>query len=348
MSNKLLSIITSVYNGENFIRQAVESIEQCNKDIADQIELVLVNDGSKDNSQKVIDELCAQYPNIVSFTKPNGGLASGRQFGYEHASGKYITFCDQDDHVEAGYKTFLEWLEQGNGDMLMSNYIQDIDGKKVMDDFIAEDKTYDNRQAGMMMLNLIDQNVLCTQKELQRSGLVRLRYTVWNCIFSREFLLKNDIKIFQFHSSEDDMVLTFQALHHVDKLLVVKESWYCFVIRQGSLSHSKKYTPNMFEKRMKQTAWTLDLLKQCNVPQDRFDKFARVMDTQTALWTFYHESRGAKYANYIQVMRRFASLRPFLSATESRVGNCGKIFLPLLKLHFYGLAYWLNKHITKR
>lgn len=346
--SKMLSVIMSVYNGENFVPKAIEQLENCNHDIADDLEVILVNDGSKDHSLEVCNALKEKYPNIVVYDKPNGGLASGRKFGFEHATGKYITFHDQDDHVEAGYKPFLELIEARGGEILMSNFYEDVAGKKSVNMFLQDERVFNHDEAHLMMLNLVDQNVLCTQKELDAHHLPRLWYSVWNQIFLREFLVKNQVQIMQFHSQEDDMLTTFQSLSCVHTLVTTPKPWYCFVIRAESMSHKAKYIADFFNKRQRQTAWTLDFLKRNDVPQDRLEKFARVMDTQTAIWTFYYESVYSDYKTYRKVMSRYSELRPFLSADESRVGRRGKIYIPLLRHHCYWLAYILNRYILKK
>ena len=93
-----VSIIVPVYNVEKYIAKCLDSlIAQTLKDI----EIIVVNDGSKDNSQKVIDEYVKKHPELViSLTKDNGGLSDARNFGIPYAKGKYVCFVDSDDYIE--------------------------------------------------------------------------------------------------------------------------------------------------------------------------------------------------------------------------------------------------------
>ena len=86
------SIIVPVYNVEKYLAKCIESIlNQTNQDF----ELLLVNDGTKDNSQKIIDEYVAKYPDkVYGFVKENGGLSDARNYGVERAKGEYIIFPD--------------------------------------------------------------------------------------------------------------------------------------------------------------------------------------------------------------------------------------------------------------
>ena len=98
--NKLFSVIMAVYNVENYVQEAVDSIMKQEFSKIDQVEIILINDGSTDNSKEVCLELQEQYPeNIVFIDSKNAGVASARNKGLEIASGKYINFLDPDDSL---------------------------------------------------------------------------------------------------------------------------------------------------------------------------------------------------------------------------------------------------------
>ena len=95
---KKISIIVPVYNVEKYLDKCLDSlVNQTLKDI----EIIVVNDGTKDNSQKIIDEYVKKYPNkVFSYIKKNGGLSSARNYGLKKAKGEYVGFVDSDDYVE--------------------------------------------------------------------------------------------------------------------------------------------------------------------------------------------------------------------------------------------------------
>ena len=94
MFQPLVSIIVPVYNGVKYLEATV-------KTILDQsyvnFELLLINDGSTDNSQELIEQLATNDDRIKPWNKKNGGIANARNFGIKHAGGEFIAFCDQDD-----------------------------------------------------------------------------------------------------------------------------------------------------------------------------------------------------------------------------------------------------------
>lgn len=100
---KKVSVIVPVYNVEKYLRKCLDSlVNQTLKDI----EIIVVNDGSPDKSQDIIDEYVKKYPKLVqSYIKKNGGLSDARNYGLKKASGEYISFIDSDDWVD---KNMLE------------------------------------------------------------------------------------------------------------------------------------------------------------------------------------------------------------------------------------------------
>ena len=93
-----LSIIVPVYNIQKYIGKCLESILKIrNIDY----EVLVINDGSPDDSQKIIDEYCQKNSRVKSFIKENGGLSSARNYGMKKAQGEYIWFVDGDDLIVA-------------------------------------------------------------------------------------------------------------------------------------------------------------------------------------------------------------------------------------------------------
>jgi glycosyltransferase involved in cell wall biosynthesis len=98
MNNIKVSIIVSVYNTENYLKRCLDSLV-CQT--LNDIEIVIVNDGSQDNSQLIIDQYYNKYSEkIIPLIKENGGLSETRNLGLKYAKGEYISFIDSDDYVE--------------------------------------------------------------------------------------------------------------------------------------------------------------------------------------------------------------------------------------------------------
>ncbi len=103
---KKISVIIPVYNTEKYLRRCLNSVIEQNYP---NLELVIINDGSKDNSESIIQEYKTKYPDLISYyKKENTGVADTRNFGVEKATGDYIMFLDSDDYID---KALFENLE---------------------------------------------------------------------------------------------------------------------------------------------------------------------------------------------------------------------------------------------
>ena len=102
--NEKISIVVPVYNAEKTIVRCVESLRQ---QIYPYIEIILVNDGSKDKSLELCQQLKEKDNRIIIINKQNGGVSSARNTGIKSASGKYIMFCDSDDWVMEDYCSYM-------------------------------------------------------------------------------------------------------------------------------------------------------------------------------------------------------------------------------------------------
>ena len=132
---KVLSIVVPIYNVEKYLKRCLDSI--CVSEVLSDIEVILVNDGSKDNSIKIMKEYEKKYPNtIILIDKENGGHGSAVNAGIEHASGLYFKVVDSDDWVsQSAYMQILnrlkELLESGSFiDMFISNFVYEKEGEK--------------------------------------------------------------------------------------------------------------------------------------------------------------------------------------------------------------------------
>lgn len=94
----LISVIIPVYNVEDYLHYAIESL---GKQTYKNFEIILVNDDSTDDSGKLCDDYSEKYSNVRVFHKENGGLSDARNFGVQKAKGEFITFLDPDDYLEA-------------------------------------------------------------------------------------------------------------------------------------------------------------------------------------------------------------------------------------------------------
>ena len=127
-----VSIIIPVYNGEKYLKRCVDSVFACG---FEDMEILLLDDGSTDSSSKIIAEYCDAHSEIVKgFSHENMGVASTRNKGIELARGQYILFLDQDDWLDSDYiHTFYQAIEESGADVAVGGYKRpDANGKIVL------------------------------------------------------------------------------------------------------------------------------------------------------------------------------------------------------------------------
>lgn len=120
-----VSVIVPVYNVENYLAKCLDSLV---RQTYQNIEILVVNDGSKDDSEHIIQEYAQKYPEkIKPFIKENGGLSDARNFGIDHATGDYLGFVDSDDYVAPSmFEEMVHLAEKHQSKMVICN-IQKVD-----------------------------------------------------------------------------------------------------------------------------------------------------------------------------------------------------------------------------
>lgn len=113
----LVSIIVPVYNAEKYLNRCIDSI--LSQTMTD-FELLLIDDGSKDNSGRICDEYAEKDARVRVFHKPNGGVSSARNLGLDNAKGKWITFVDADDRCSCDYLEHLLSKVDDDTDLIIS------------------------------------------------------------------------------------------------------------------------------------------------------------------------------------------------------------------------------------
>lgn len=137
-----ISVIVPVYNVYDYLDKCLDSlVKQTDQDF----EVIIVNDGSTDDSQKIIDKYVSQYSNMHAFSKENGGLSSARNYGIERATGDYVLFLDSDDYYEPDTIEILKKEAIDGDDIIVFRMFIDENGavKKgplEMEQFISDDK----------------------------------------------------------------------------------------------------------------------------------------------------------------------------------------------------------------
>lgn len=136
MQNKVLTIVVPTYNAEDYLEDNLKSL--CVNEILDYLEVIIINDGSTDNSKEIAEKYVGYYPDTFKIiTKLNGGHGSGINYGIKYATGFYFKVIDADDWVDSlALKRLVDYLRNNSDDIVYSGFLWAIDdGKKNINNF---------------------------------------------------------------------------------------------------------------------------------------------------------------------------------------------------------------------
>lgn len=216
-----VSVIVPVYNVEHYLVKCLDSL--VNQSLQ-KIEIIVVNDGSKDGSENIIQQYLAKYPyKIKAFTKENGGLSDARNFGINKATGDYIGFVDSDDYVsETMFEEMLNLAEKHDAEMVICN-IQKVDEEGNV------------KQKLTQIPNMPEKIVL----EANFSVFSDLSYFACNKLFKKELFAH---KRFKKGVHFEDIQLIPQLLLECKTIAQTQNCHYQYLERQDSISktHNEK------------------------------------------------------------------------------------------------------------
>lgn len=161
-----VSVIIPVYNVEAYIEKCLDSVVG---QTLDDIEIIVVNDGSKDNSKEKINKYLEKYPNKIKYLeKENGGLSSARNFGMPYSTGEYIAFLDSDDYIEKyAYEKMYNIAKKDDADMVDCNFLWEYPNRTRLD----QAKEYSSKEEMIEMARVVAWNKLIKREIIEREKL---------------------------------------------------------------------------------------------------------------------------------------------------------------------------------
>lgn len=209
----ILSIIIPIYNVEKYIDKCFESIY--NQGVDETIfEVIAVNDGTPDNSMRIVANYSLEHKNLHVINKVNGGVSSARNAGIEKAKGKYIMFIDPDDYL----------LNRSMYPLL--NIIQHVDIDILIFRSIANGKDYD------LWFTYVKESEVLSGVELFNRGYKR--GIIWGCLYKTDFIFDNEIKFPLAVKNCEDSVFFANCMVFAEKISFSNIKLYNHVIREGS------------------------------------------------------------------------------------------------------------------
>jgi glycosyltransferase involved in cell wall biosynthesis len=187
MDQPLISVIVPVYNVEKYLNECVDSIlAQTYKNL----EIILVDDGAKDNCPRMCDDYAAKYANVKVVHKKNGGLSSARNAGLDLAAGEMVAFLDSDDFFDKEMFTRLYEKRQESGAQIVCSCFKSFNGTRNLRKAVDCDKQFQGSEIAQEMF-LRDTGISACAKIIDRSLIGDTRFT--EGITNEDFLFMLDI-----------------------------------------------------------------------------------------------------------------------------------------------------------
>ncbi len=239
MNKPILSIIIPLFNSSSFIEKTISNIFSNTNIDRGTFEILLINDGSTDDTQMVCENLSLKYQNIKYFNKKNEGIASTRNFGINQASGDFIFFHDHDDLMCADNLKQIIDLVNSNQNIDIFFFNSYFSKASDIQPLVKNNPAYlgphinDVSFNESLFLNLCHFN--------QKNKITERVGYIWTCIISKEFVLKNNISFHRFVNYEDDYLFFFDSLVSNPNTFFSDIFIYKWVVNINSTSATYKF-----------------------------------------------------------------------------------------------------------
>lgn len=241
-----ISIIVPAYNAEKHLAQCIESILA---QTYSNLEIILVDDGSKDSTGKICDDYQKKDERIKVIHQPNAGVSKARNMGLDIATGKYVMFIDADDFYEKNAcEVLYREISQKQADYVVGNYIHtNANGEK------WEQPLFDQTQYGNFELSM---------KDYQKSIFV-MNSVVWNKVFSREFLEKYKLRFVEGALAED-AIFSIGCYAHAKRAYYINDVVYNYRQNENNSSISTNCSREYFTRINASYKMLYDIFKETN------------------------------------------------------------------------------------
>lgn len=286
-----ISVIIPVYNGEDYIGKCLDSVL---KQTCMPTEIIVIDDGSTDNTQDIVKKYERNSPLIHGIYKENEGLVASRKKGIELAQGEYIAFVDADDWIEEDYIEKLSFpLKQKKVDIVVSGNIDDFPQSieytvpGLEEGFYSHSYLMDN-----CMNKLIVQNILTNERCIPAS--------LWAKLFKRSSVLNFENRVDNEITVGEDGAVVYPMLYSCEEIYVSHYCGYHYVRRTNSMLNKND----------------IDIFYKLHILQQNLISFFDSMPIYNAIkpqidWYVIGFIRGAVYRNFGYNMRNESIQIPF-------------------------------------
>ena len=223
----LLSIILPVYNSENTIQRCIESIL---RQKLTNFECIIINDGSTNNSQSIIENYAQKDPRIILINQLNHGVSHSRNVGIQAATGQYIGFIDSDDYIEPDmFFQLTQNASKYNATVSICHYFREQNKKNTIPNILIKKEKILNKHEKYQML-------------FSESGCQGMSFTK---VIRREYLLENNYLFDTKIKYLEDFIFFYNIFKHTDSIFFSDKPLYHYVVNQSSVTQQRGFSAAM-------------------------------------------------------------------------------------------------------
>ena len=319
------SVIIPVYNVEKYIDRCLKSIISQNYD---DLEIIVVDNGSTDSSGSICDTYANEYSNISVYHIENHGVGSARNFGLSKARGEFIYFVDSDDY-------------------LVGNLFADFADKLVLDMDLAVFSYYNSFEEDLTEKQRTEKS-LPFKGNYDKDGFIKIfkelflsdmLYTVWNKIYRREFLLENNLSFEQYELGED-VRFNLDVYRNVNKIYLSQDSYYVYVIgRNGSAMSG--YNPKRLQYQLQELKLVDNLLEDWHLDNSNLDNNVKARILMSNIYNITKQKLPVnKKVKLVKEICKKQDIADFIKNDSSVLNPLIKL---LLKCRMYVVLIYLKK-----
>lgn len=338
MENDLISIVVPIYNTQDYLKECIESIiNQTYKNL----EIILVDDGSTDNSGKICDEFAENDNRIKAYHKKNGGFSDTRNYGISKATGKFIEFVDSDDMMSPKMVEILyDKITKSDADIALCSHFV-LKGSKYKQD-ATDGKTINYTNMNDVVINSQNDDIIYTGLEATKEFLLddKIRAYVWNKMFKRS--LFDEIR-FDVGRVYEDQLITPKLFLKAKKVVYSDIPLYFYRQREGSFMQSVTT-----EKKLKYINVALDMNKYVldNVKDNEIKKYTNFnislvtlnIFNEAGLFNLYELIQHGKVNSLYNIFKNIMEDSNMENFIMNHVSNTKKI-------HFYFLLEEKERYV---
>lgn len=275
---KLISFVVPCYNSSSYMHHALDTILEIKEDI----ELIIVNDGSTDDTLKVAKEYQKKYPQVIKvIDKENGGHGSGVNAGLGIASGKYFKVVDSDDWVDtSSLKKVVATLKKQDIDMLIVNYVYEKEGSP----------------KEMGYLNVFKENEIFTWQEVGHFKVSE--YLLMHSVFYKTSLLKEIHLTLPEHTFYVDNIFVYYPLPFVKTMYYLNVPLYRYFIGRTDQSVNERVMIGRVDEQIKVTKMMIDFFDPLTIEPKSLQKYLiHYLDIMMTISTILLKIANTKEAN---------------------------------------------------